>query len=95
MTLSKEDLQRLARLASLDPEDGALAGCADRLSRIIDMTGRLDEVDTGDAEPMIHSFEMVQRLRADEVTESGHRELYQRNAPAARDGLYLVPRVIE
>jgi aspartyl-tRNA(Asn)/glutamyl-tRNA(Gln) amidotransferase subunit C len=38
---------------------------------------------------------LAQRLRADEVTETDRRDLYQRNAPAAEAGLYLVPKVIE
>jgi Asp-tRNA(Asn)/Glu-tRNA(Gln) amidotransferase C subunit len=29
------------------------------------------------------------------VSESDHREKYQRNAPAVAAGLYVVPRVIE
>jgi Asp-tRNA(Asn)/Glu-tRNA(Gln) amidotransferase C subunit len=29
------------------------------------------------------------------VTDSDQHALYQRNAPAVEDGLYLVPRVIE
>ena len=38
---------------------------------------------------------LTQRLRADAVTESDERELYQRNAPQVAAGLYLVPKVIE
>ncbi|MES2072369.1 MAG: Asp-tRNA(Asn)/Glu-tRNA(Gln) amidotransferase subunit GatC, partial [Pseudomonadota bacterium] len=34
-------------------------------------------------------------LREDVVSESNHREDYQRPAPATQDGLYLVPKVIE
>jgi aspartyl-tRNA(Asn)/glutamyl-tRNA(Gln) amidotransferase subunit C len=37
----------------------------------------------------------VQRLREDVVTESNQREEFQSVAPATRDGLYLVPKVIE
>ena len=44
---------------------------------------------------MAHPLNMNQPLRPDVVTESDHREDYQRNAPAVERGLYLVPRVIE
>jgi aspartyl-tRNA(Asn)/glutamyl-tRNA(Gln) amidotransferase subunit C len=38
---------------------------------------------------------LAQRLRPDEVAETDHRELYQRNAPRVEAGLYVVPKVIE
>ena len=44
---------------------------------------------------MAHPLSMVQRLRADEVTETDRREVFQSNAPAVQDGLFLVPKVIE
>ena len=44
---------------------------------------------------MAHPLDMTQPLRADTVTESDRREEFQANAPAVRDGLYIVPRVIE
>jgi aspartyl-tRNA(Asn)/glutamyl-tRNA(Gln) amidotransferase subunit C len=37
----------------------------------------------------------VQRMRADEITDSDQREKYQRNAARVEAGLYLVPKVIE
>jgi aspartyl-tRNA(Asn)/glutamyl-tRNA(Gln) amidotransferase subunit C len=39
--------------------------------------------------------DQVQRLRADEVTESDRHDKYQRNAAAVAAGLYLVPKVID
>ena len=36
-----------------------------------------------------------QPLRADGVTETVDRERLQQGAPAVRDGLYLVPRVVD
>ncbi|MCH8257980.1 MAG: aspartyl/glutamyl-tRNA amidotransferase subunit C, partial [Proteobacteria bacterium] len=48
-----------------------------------------------DVEPLAHPLEADQRLRPDEITEVVDRDRYQRGAPATRDGLYLVPRVVE
>jgi aspartyl-tRNA(Asn)/glutamyl-tRNA(Gln) amidotransferase subunit C len=44
---------------------------------------------------MSHPLDVVQRLREDVVTEKDQRDEFQKVAPATRDGLYLVPRVIE
>ncbi|MOA39014.1 aspartyl/glutamyl-tRNA amidotransferase subunit C [compost metagenome] len=55
----------------------------------------MQAVDTTGIEPLAHPLEANQRLRADVVTESNHRDSYQAIAPSTEDGLYLVPKVIE
>jgi aspartyl-tRNA(Asn)/glutamyl-tRNA(Gln) amidotransferase subunit C len=55
----------------------------------------MNQANTTNVEPMAHPLDSVQRLRADEITETNQRELLQSGAPAVRDGFYLVPRVIE
>ena len=62
----------------------------------MNLIGELERADTSQVEPMAHPLRGLRaRLRADCVTESDQHELYQRNAPQAEAGLYLVPRVIE
>ncbi|MBW7931234.1 MAG: Asp-tRNA(Asn)/Glu-tRNA(Gln) amidotransferase subunit GatC [Gammaproteobacteria bacterium] len=95
MVLSKQDVRHIAHLARLALSEEELAGYLAALPRIIGLADQLRKVDTRAIEPMAHPLDMVQRLRPDEVTEQDQRELYQRNAPAAGDGLYLVPRVLE
>ncbi len=55
----------------------------------------LEQADTADLVPMAHPLDMTQRLRADEVTATDERDRYQQNATETRDGLYIVPRVVE
>ena len=96
MSLTRADIDKIAHLARLALSEPEVPAYVDSLSRIIDMVGRLDRAETAGVAPMSHPLPgLVQRLRADEVSEADRRELYQRNAPEARDGLYLVPRVIE
>jgi aspartyl-tRNA(Asn)/glutamyl-tRNA(Gln) amidotransferase subunit C len=52
-------------------------------------------VNTDGIEPMAHAVDVVQRLRADAVTEADRRDAYQAIAPETEAGLYLVPKVIE
>jgi len=58
----------------------------------------MSAVDTTGVEPLYTPLSAVQevhlRLREDAVTETDHRELNQRSAPAVEDGLFLVPKVI-
>ena len=95
VTLSKRDVHHIAHLARLGVSEEEAADHLAKLSRILELVDQLRQVDTRGVEPMAHPLDMAQRLRPDEVTETDHRRLYQRNAPAAEDGLYLVPRVIE
>ena len=44
---------------------------------------------------MAHPLDSVQRLRPDVVSEGDQRDTFQKDAPAVRDGFYLVPKVIE
>jgi aspartyl-tRNA(Asn)/glutamyl-tRNA(Gln) amidotransferase subunit C len=55
----------------------------------------MNAVNTDNVEPLANPNDAVQRLRADEVTETNNREKYMANAPAQEDGLFLVPRVVE
>jgi aspartyl-tRNA(Asn)/glutamyl-tRNA(Gln) amidotransferase subunit C len=95
MSLSDDQIRRLARLARLALQADETREVGNRLNRILSLVGEMQAVDTTGIEPMSHALDVVQRLRPDEVTETDRRELYQSVAPAVEDGLYLVPKVIE
>jgi aspartyl-tRNA(Asn)/glutamyl-tRNA(Gln) amidotransferase subunit C len=95
MSLSDDQILRLARLARIAIEPGETGEVGKRLNRILELVGEIQAVDTAGIEPMSHALDLVQRLRPDEVAERDQRELYQSVAPAVEEGLYLVPKVIE
>ena len=95
MSLSREDVERIAHLARLAVSEGELERVARDLGNILDMVEELASVDTEEVAPMAHPLHMAQRLRADEVTEADERDKFQSLAPATEAGLFLVPRVIE
>jgi len=93
--MSNIDIQHLANLAKLALSPAETASVADDLERIISMVDQMQAMDTDSVAPLAHPLDARQRLRPDEITEQVDRELYQQGAPATRDGLYLVPRVVE
>ncbi len=95
MSLDIEQVEKIAWLARLQIEAEAKADYARNLSDILDFVEQLSRIDTTGVTPMAHPQDLPQRLRADEVTESDQRELFQQVAPAVENGLYLVPKVIE
>ena len=95
MSLTPDQLQRIAMLARIDVAPAEAAGVTERLNRVLGLIDQLQAVDTRGIEPMSHALDVVQRLRPDEVTEPDRREANQATAPAVEAGLYLVPKVIE
>jgi aspartyl-tRNA(Asn)/glutamyl-tRNA(Gln) amidotransferase subunit C len=96
MSLTRAQVEGIAHLARLEITEAQMPVYVDSLSRIIDLVEQLATADTGGVEPMAHPLaEQVQRLRADEVTESDRHDKYQRNASAVAAGLYLVPKVLD
>jgi len=95
MSLSSDDVAKIAHLARLAVDPADTESLSRDLSNILDLVEQMQAVDTEGVQPMAHPLEMRQRLRRDEVTETNQRELYQSNAPQAENGLFLVPKVIE
>ncbi|HPE61664.1 MAG: Asp-tRNA(Asn)/Glu-tRNA(Gln) amidotransferase subunit GatC [Thiothrix sp.] len=95
MAISDSEVKKVAQLARLAMTDERLAAYTRNLSSILALVDQLEAVDTSGVEPMAHPLDMVQRLRADVVTETNQREKYQAMAPEVEKGLYLVPKVIE
>ena len=95
MTISREDIEKVAVLARIRVDDEQVSALEKDLGNILDLVDQLAAADTDSVEPMAHPLNAVRRLRADEVTETNQREAFQAIAPATENGLYLVPRVIE
>ena len=95
MTISEQDLARVAELARLRLDPATVTEVTGRIGNILGMIDRMQAVDTSAVSPMAHPLDTVQRLRPDEVTEPDRRADVRAIAPVSEDGLYLVPRVIE
>jgi aspartyl-tRNA(Asn)/glutamyl-tRNA(Gln) amidotransferase subunit C len=95
MSLSLDDVSRIARLARIEISPAEAERTRDQLNGILSFVEQLQAVNTDGIAPMSHAVDVVQRLRPDAVTESDHRAAFQAIAPETEAGLYLVPKVIE
>lgn len=95
MSLSAEEIKRLAHLARIAVTDTEIAAVIPPLNSVFALIEEMQAVDTSSIEPMSHPQDLTLRLRDDVVTESNHREAFQKIAPQVEAGLYLVPKVIE
>ena len=99
MSLTPDQLQRIAFLARIAVSPQEALGVIDRLNQVLGLIDQLQAVDTRGIEPMSHALDaqhsVQQRLRVDTVTEPDLRTEIQGFAPAVERGLYLMPKVIE
>ena len=95
MSLSNDDVRRIAGLARLAITAEESGEVLERLNRVLALIEEMRAVDVSGVEPMAHAQELGQRLREDKVTERDQHDAYQRIAPAVEADLYLVPKVIE
>ncbi len=95
MSLSREDVVRIAHLARLQIDEDKIPDYARNLSNILQLVEQMSAVDTSRVVPMAHPLDTVQRLREDVISETNQRDHFQKHAPSVENGLYLVPKVIE
>jgi aspartyl-tRNA(Asn)/glutamyl-tRNA(Gln) amidotransferase subunit C len=99
MSLTPDDVRRIARLARIAVQPAESAAVTERLNGVLAMVEKIRRFDTSGIEPMAHPQDahssLGQPLREDSVTETDQRERYQAAAPAVEEGLYLVPKVVE
>ncbi|MFA7240645.1 MAG: Asp-tRNA(Asn)/Glu-tRNA(Gln) amidotransferase subunit GatC [Sulfuricellaceae bacterium] len=95
MSLTLEDVKRIAHLARVEIGEAEAEGYLHQLSNIFELVEQMQAVDTTGIEPMAHAQDVVLRLRPDIVSETDRRDDYQSVAPQTEAGLYLVPKVIE
>jgi aspartyl-tRNA(Asn)/glutamyl-tRNA(Gln) amidotransferase subunit C len=96
MSLSRQEVEKIAHLARLSITEQEMPVYVSSLSSIVAFVDELSTADVGSVAPMAHPLVgQCQRLRPDEITDADQHEKYQANAPQVQSGLYVVPRVIE
>ena len=95
MSLSLEDVRRIAHLARIAVTEADVAAVQQQLNGILGLVEQLKAADTAGIEPMAHAQDVMLRLREDAVTEPDRHRVFQSLAPQVEADLYLVPKVIE
>lgn len=100
MSVSKQDVAKIASLARIKTSDEEIERMVPELNGILAWVEQLGEVDVTGIEPMSAVIPNTLRLRddvvdADPLTGGGKRDDVLANAPAAEHGFFGVPKVIE
>ena len=95
MSVTKEDVKKVARLSRIAVPEERLEQLAGELTGIMGWIEQLNEVDVEGVEPMTSVTPMRLKRREDVVTEGGQADKVLSNAPDAREGFFAVPKVVE
>jgi aspartyl-tRNA(Asn)/glutamyl-tRNA(Gln) amidotransferase subunit C len=94
MSLSREDVEKVALLGRLRLSPDELDRMTAQLGAIVGYVDQLAELNTDDVEPMAHAVELTNVFRADEERPSLPVAEALANAPHQDGQFYLVPAVL-
>lgn len=95
MTITLDDVNKVARLASLKIDEKEAIHYLENLQDILKLANQMATVNTESIPAIAHCFDVIQRLRPDKVTETDHHNHLQQLTEHIQSGLYCVPPVIE
>jgi len=94
LSISTEEVLKVAKLAKLELAPESVAPLAGQLSRIVELVAQLQSVPTDGVEPLAHAMDLHSVLRADAVNPSLDRGAALANAPQRDDECFRVPHVM-
>lgn len=93
MSVSRDDVERIAQLAELGVEEEAAGPLAEELSRILEYVARLNELPAGETARPFSAGPDAIALRPDEVRPWPLAIPPAKLGPAFREGFFTVPRL--
>ena len=95
MSVDRETVARIAKLARIDMATSDLDHLVPEFNAILGFVEQLNEVDVTGVEPMTSVIPMEMKERQDAVTDGNKAADIVANAPATDENFFLVPKVVE
>jgi aspartyl-tRNA(Asn)/glutamyl-tRNA(Gln) amidotransferase subunit C len=95
MSVDAATVRRIAHLARIAVAEDEVEHLRGEINAILAFVEQLSEVNVEGVEPMTSVIPMAMKKRRDEVTDGGIPDDILENAPAAEDGFFVVPKVVE
>jgi len=95
MSVDKDTVRRIAKLARLALAEDRVAPMVDELNGILRWVEQLEEVDIAGVAPMTSVVAQNLKMRDDVVTDGGQAAAVTANAPQSEDHFFIVPKVVE
>jgi aspartyl-tRNA(Asn)/glutamyl-tRNA(Gln) amidotransferase subunit C len=95
MSVDTADVRKIAHLARIAVAGDEVERLKGELNAMLAFVEQLLEVDVTGVEPMTSVIPMAMKQRPDVVTDGEIADDILKNAPAAQDHFFLVPKVVE
>jgi aspartyl-tRNA(Asn)/glutamyl-tRNA(Gln) amidotransferase subunit C len=95
MSVDKDAVRRVARLARLALEEERVEPMMAELNGILGWIEQLQEVNVDGVPPMTSVVEQKLKMRDDVVTDGGNADALMTNAPGGEDHFFVVRKVVE
>ena len=92
--ISDETIEYVGILAKLELSGQEKEDAKADMEKMLDYIDTLNELDTDQAEPLVHILPEVNVFREDEVTNGDGRKDSLANAPKAKEDQYIVPKTV-
>ena len=94
MTITKDTVEHVAKLARLELTDAEVDGYTRDLAKILDMVAQLNELDLSGVEADL-PVDQPTVFREDKPFRLFERDALLANAPEEEDGFFRVPRILD
>ena len=94
MDISKEEVEHIAKLASLSLTEAEKERYANDMTEILEFANMINAVNTDEVNETIGANENYNVFRKDEIVQTVDKETLLQNAPSQEDGMFRIPKVI-
>lgn len=94
MSISKEEIIHIAKLASLNLSDAEIEKYTEDMKEILEFANMVNNVNTEGTTETIGANQKSNAFRKDEIVEFKNRDLLLQNAPSQDEGMFRIPKVI-
>ena len=95
MDITKQDVEKIAKLARLEMNEAEKEAFSRQLSTILSYVRQIENLDTAGVEPTTTVLDQVNVFRPDKSRAGLPQEQALANAPASEQGHFQVPRILE
>ena len=95
MSIDKNTVKHIAKLARISLDDEKIDSLSKDLSSIIKFIEKLNELKTDETKPLTSIINSSLKLRKDEIKDGKIRDQILKNSPEKNDEFFVVPKVIE
>ena len=95
MSIDKDKIKHVSKLARISVDEKKIDGLTKDLSSIFKFIEQLNELNTDKVEPLSSILNEPLRSRKDEINDGKIRDKILKNSPGKNEEFFVVPKVIE